>query len=58
MKKFIFATCLLALSAMIPAVFVGYLNDNKQANVHSTEVAKETTSGQEEPITLHFIRTF
>lgn len=58
MKKFIFTACMIALSAMIPAVFIGYLHNDAANDNQKTETAKEVTNGQDETTTLRMIRTF
>lgn len=58
MKKFIFTSCMIALSAMIPAVFIGYLHNDAANNNQKTETAKEVSTGQDETTTLRLVRTF
>jgi hypothetical protein len=60
MKKFIFTANVIAIVALVPAIFLGYLrNDtvNKDKKVN-TEVAKDVTHGQEDATSINLIKTF
>ena len=54
MKKFIFAIYVVALIVMIPAIFIGYLNNNHTTNKNQPEVnqAKTRSSGNNDETSL------
>ena len=60
MKKFIFTANVIAIVALVPAIFLGYLHNNtsntdKKAN---TAIAKDVTNGQEDATNINLIKTF
>ncbi len=58
MKKFIINACLIALIAMIPAVFLGYLHTDSTTPANNREVVKDVNNAQDEITTLRLVRTF
>ena len=59
MKKFISAACIIALIALVPAVFVGYLHNDTHANKNNTEIVKDdVTNSQNESSILRLVKTF
>jgi hypothetical protein len=57
MKNLISAVCLAALIALVPAVIVGYLHEDKKSN--NTEIVNDDVkSNQEEGTILHLVKTF
>jgi hypothetical protein len=57
MKNLISAACIAALIALVPAVIVGYLHEDKKTN--NTEVVNDDVkSNQEEGTILHLVKTF
>ena len=60
MKKFIFTANVIAIVALVPAIFLGYLH-NDTANTDkkvNTQVAKDVTIGQEDATSINLIKTF
>jgi hypothetical protein len=56
MKNLISAACIAALIALVPAVIVGYLHEDKKTN---TEVVNDDVkSNQEEGTILRLVKTF
>jgi hypothetical protein len=57
MKNLISAACITALIALVPAVIVGYLHEDKKNN--NTEVVNDDVkSNQEEGTILRLVKTF
>ncbi|MDB5209755.1 MAG: hypothetical protein JWQ30_582 [Sediminibacterium sp.] len=57
MKNLISAACIAALIALVPAVIVGYLHEDKKTN--NTEVAHDDVkSNQDEGSILRLVKTF
>ena len=54
MKKYIFTANVIALVALIPAIFIGYLHNEgtKTENKENTKIVKEASTGNTEGISL------
>lgn len=59
MKKFISTATVIALIAMIPAVFVGYLNNRTTtASKPDTEIVSDVANSRNEGFIIHLVKTF
>ena len=57
MKKLISAACIAALIALVPAVIVGYLHEDKKTN--NTEIVNDDVKSSQEEVTfLRLVKTF
>ncbi|MES2373699.1 MAG: hypothetical protein V4557_14060 [Bacteroidota bacterium] len=57
MKNLISAACIAALIALVPAVIVGYLHEDKKST--NTEVVNDDVKSSQEEVTfLRLVKTF
>jgi hypothetical protein len=60
MKKFIFTANVIALIALVPAIFIGYLHTDtpNSKNENKSEIVKEVTNGHDEKASVFMVKLF
>ena len=57
MKKYIFPANLIALLLLVPAIFIGYLHDNRTSDVKNerNEITRKANNSRETKVSLDLI---